>query len=135
MNLGVGLLAMLMGLSFFGLIKIPFPQLVTRIPKACGTFLVGVAFALSSSPCASPVLLSILAISATTGNPLVSTVTMASYALGYTTILFIASVATGLTKQIGKLRFYSSEITYLGSISLIILGCYYLLIGVRWFLS
>jgi cytochrome c-type biogenesis protein len=135
MNLGVGLLAMLMGLSFFGLLKLPMPQLVNRIPQACSTFVVGIAFALSSSPCASPVLISILAIAATTGNPWVSTLTMASYALGYTTILFIASVATGITKQVGKLRYYSSEITYLGSISLVILGAYYLVLGVRWFLS
>jgi cytochrome c-type biogenesis protein len=94
-NLGVGTIILLMGLSFAGLIHFPLPQINTvPIP---GPYGVGLTFALVSSPCASPILFAIIA--AATGSQLVSVVTLVSYGLGYTAIIFLASLYTGLVKQ------------------------------------
>ncbi len=128
----VGIFSMLMGLVVVDIIQLPLPTLVKTIPKGAGPFLVGVIFALVSSPCASPVLLAVLSASATTGNPIMSTATMASYALGYTMILFLASLLTGLSKQVSGLKRFSRETQILGSAFLFLVGVYFVVLGVQW---
>jgi cytochrome c-type biogenesis protein len=58
---------------------------------------------------------------------------MASYAFGYTIIIFLASLLTGFAKQANLLLKYSESITKFGSIALILAGIYYLFTGVKWF--
>jgi cytochrome c-type biogenesis protein len=91
-NLGVGLLMALMGL--------------------------GLGFALVSSPCASPVLFTVL--------------TMVSYSRGYTLLIFLASLITGLAKRSRLLLEHGDGIVRFGSLALIGTGLSYLWIGARW---
>ena len=95
----------------------------------------GFTFALVSSPCSSPVLFAVLAAAAASGSQLLAVMTMASYALGYTIIIFLASLLTGFAKQAKLLLNYSDGITKFGSVALILAGVYYLVTGVRWFLG
>ncbi|MFB2882116.1 cytochrome c biogenesis protein CcdA [Floridanema aerugineum] len=131
-NIIVGFIILIMGLSLIGIIRLPLPQINVNASNL-GPLGVGVTFALVSSPCASPVLFAVLAASAATGSQILATITMISYGLGYTMIIFLASVLTGLAKQTRVLLNYSELIVRVGSIALIIAGLYYLIEGTRWF--
>jgi cytochrome c-type biogenesis protein len=123
-----------MGLWLMGVIKLHLPQMNMNLPKA-GPYGVGLTFALVSSPCASPVLFGVLAAAAATGSQVLGTLTMVSYALGYTSLIFLASLFTGLAKQSNKLLKHSEGIIRFGSVALILTGAYYLFTGTQWFVG
>lgn len=133
-NVVVGAIILVMGLGLLGLIKIPLPN-INVDGSNFGPFGVGLTFALVSSPCASPVLFAVLAAAGASGSQLLAVLTMASYAFGYTIIIFLASLLTGFAKQAKLLLRYSENITKFGSLALIIAGIYYLVTGVQWFLG
>ncbi|PMB25561.1 cytochrome c biogenesis CcdA family protein [Fischerella thermalis] len=133
-NIVVGLIMAVMGLWLMGVVKIPLPQMNVNLPKA-GPYGVGLTFALVSSPCASPVLFGVLAAAAATGSQVLGTLTMVSYALGYTSLIFLASLFTGLAKQSNKLLKHSEGIIRFGSLALILTGAYYLFTGTQWFVG
>jgi cytochrome c-type biogenesis protein len=87
----------------------------------------------NSSPCASLVLFTVLAAAAATGSPLRSVLIMVSYALGYTAVIFCASLLTELVKQSRVLLQNSGWMTGTGSVMLILAGIYYVVSGIRWF--
>jgi cytochrome c-type biogenesis protein len=133
-NIVVGLIMAVMGLWLMGLVKLPLPQMNVKLPQA-GPYGVGLTFALVSSPCASPVLFAVLAAAAATGSQVLGTLTMVSYALGYTLLIFLASLFTGLAKQSKQLLKHSEGIIRFGSLALILTGGYYLFTGTQWFLG
>jgi cytochrome c-type biogenesis protein len=129
-NIVVGLI--LMGLWLIGAINLPLPQMNVNLPQA-GPYGVGLTFALVSSPCTSPVLFAVLAAAAASGSQLLATLTMISYALGYTLLIFLASLFAGLVKQSKHLLNHSEAIIRFGSIALVATGAYYLFTGTQWF--
>jgi cytochrome c-type biogenesis protein len=133
-NVVVGLIMAVMGLWLMGVVKLPLPQMNVNLPQA-GPYGVGLTFALVSSPCASPVLFAVLAAAAGTGSQLLGSLTMVSYALGYTMLIFLASLFTGLAKQSKQLLKHSKAIIHFGSVALILTGVYYLFTGTQWFLG
>ncbi|MEB3337268.1 MAG: cytochrome c biogenesis protein CcdA [Leptolyngbyaceae bacterium] len=133
-NVIVGLIMAMMGLWLMGVIKLPLPQINVNLPQA-GPYGVGLTFALVSSPCASPVLFAVLAAAGATGSEVLGMLTMVSYALGYTLLIFLASLFTGLAKQSKQLLNYSENIIHVGSVALMMTGAYYLITGTQWFLG
>jgi cytochrome c-type biogenesis protein len=133
-NVVVGAIILIMGFGLLGLIRIPLPQINVG-GSNLGPFGVGLTYALVSSPCASPVLFAVLAASAASGSQVLSILTMVSYALGYTIVIFLSSLLTGFAKQAKLLLKYSEGITKFGSVALILAGIYYLFIGVKWFIG
>jgi cytochrome c-type biogenesis protein len=133
-NIAVGLIMGVMGLSLMGVIKFALPGMTLNLPAA-GPYGVGLTFALVSSPCASPVLFAVLAAAAATGSQVLGTLTMVSYALGYTLLIFLSSLFTGLVKQSRGLLQHSEGVIRLGSLALMLTGGYYLFNGVRWFVG
>ncbi|XHX79172.1 MAG: cytochrome c biogenesis protein CcdA [Stenomitos frigidus ULC029] len=131
-HLAIGAIILLMGLSFAGVIHLPLPQTQVSLPIA-GSYGVGVTFALVSSPCASPVLFAVLAAATASGSQVLSVLTMVSYALGYTAIIFFASLFAGLVKQSRVLLQHSDWVMGLGSVVLILAGAFYVVSGIRWF--
>jgi cytochrome c-type biogenesis protein len=134
-NIIVGIIMAMMGLWLIEVINLPLPQLNINLPQSVGPYGVGLTFALVSSPCASPVLFAVLAAAAATGSQWLAILTMMSYGLGYTSLIFLASLFTGLAKQSRSLLKHSESITRFGSVALMITGGYYLLAGVKWFLG
>lgn len=131
-HLAIGAVILVMGLGFAGLIHLPLPQTQINLPVP-GPLGVGMTFALVSSPCASPVLFAVLAAAATTGSQALSVLTMVFYALGYTAVIFLASLFTGLIKQSRVLLEKSDWVIRIGSVLLILAGGYYLVTGLDWF--
>lgn len=157
-QVAVGLLIILMGLSLAGIVRLPLPQFAiapTPSPETqlnaspgqpfswrqvsqrflTGPYGVGVTFALVSSPCTSPVTFAILGAAAATGSPWQSTLIMVSYSLGYTAIIFVASLVAGFAKQTHVLLIHSETITRIASWIMLLTGGFYLLNGSRWVVS
>ena len=130
----IGLFIVLMSLFVLEVIKIPLPQFVAQIPNG-GPFIVGLAFALVSSPCASPILFAILALSSSAGSAFKSSLIMVSYSIGYTGIIFLTSLFAGFVKQFDFFKKHSKVISIISSIILTILGGFYLYSGIKWFIG
>ncbi len=152
-HLLVGTMIVLMGLSLVGIVTIPLPgngwlksvtpastevkpsSWMTLRTHAIGPYTVGLTFALVSSPCTSPVMVSVLAAGAATGSQWQSTLVMVSYALGYTAIIFLASLFTGLAKQTKAVLAHSTAIARFASGALLLVGLFYLVSGGQWILA
>ena len=85
-----GVLILVMGLNLLDIVKIDFPSLnlndsVKQVDGNLRAFLVGATTAVVASPCSSPVLTSLLAMVAASGNPVLGTSMLFSYSLGYAT--------------------------------------------------
>lgn len=130
-QIAVGAIIVLMGLNLAGIVPLALPQIDFKLPIA-GPYGVGLTFALLSSPCTSPVMFAVLSAGGATGSQFLSTLTMISYSLGYTAIIFFASLFTGFVKQTRFLLNYSQTIIRFASVVLILIGGYYLFEGVRW---
>ena len=130
----IGTFILIMALSIVEVIKLPLPNIVTKIPNG-GPFIVGAAFALVSSPCASPILFAILAISSSTGSIITSTLIMTAYSIGYTGILFLTSLFAGLLKQLNFFKQHSKLVSNVSCILLGIIGVFYLYSGIMWFVE
>jgi len=156
-HLAVGVIIVIMGLSLAGILRLPLPanrlncmakeqaNSKSRTPWVSlgktlhtvliGPYGVGLTFALVSSPCTSPVLFAILATAAATGSQLQSTLIMVCYALGYTSIIFFASLFTGLAKQTRILLRHADSVVRIASMTLLLVGGVYLVNGIRWILA
>ncbi len=133
-NIVVGSIILIMGIALMGIIRIPLPGV--RVDGSnFGPFGVGLTFALVSSPCASPVLFAVLAAAGASGSQFLSVLTMTSYALGYTIIIFLSSLLAGFAKQARLLLQHSEMIIKFGSVALIIAGVYYVYSGITWFIG
>lgn len=129
----VGTLILWMGLNLLGWVPLRLPQVNTRLPGS-GAYGVGFTFALVTSPCTSPFLFSVLGMAAAADSHLQSVLTMVSYALGYTAVLFTASVLTGFATQAQSFLTHAERVVRIGAGVLLLTGTYYLISGLRWIL-
>ncbi len=130
-HLAVGLVILAMGLHLRGWLPLRLPRM-PELPPSGGPFLVGIGFALVSSPCASPVLFSVLAAAAATGSGVLSVITMVSYALGYTALITATSLWAGLMGASRRLLRHGATLTRLSALVLLVAGGAYVLQGLIW---
>ena len=128
-NIAVGIIIVFMSLSLFEVIKLPMPQFVKTMPEV-SPFIVGVIFALVSSPCSSPVLISVISIAANLGSTIKSIVLMFGYSLGYSAIIFFASLFAGLVKQFNWFKANSDLVIKFSASILMLIGLFYLYSGI-----
>ena len=120
----------IMGLSLLEFIEIPLPAIVKKIPKNDSgslflfPFLVGVFFALVSSPCSTPILASIMAVAAVSTNIIFSISLLFSFALGQCVIIILCAIFTSILKNTHKIVKYSQIIMKISGVILIITGIY-----------
>ena len=129
-NLIVGILIMLMGLSLLEIFALKLPNFIKETPKA-NPFVIGIIFALVSSPCSSPVLISVISISASLNSIAKGITLMFFYSIGYTAIIFLASLFTGFAKQLNWFKKNHDLLIKLSAYILIIIGVFYLFVGVK----
>ena len=130
LNLFIGVFIIIMAISVLGLIEIPLPRFFKEMPEA-NPFVIGLIFALISSPCSSPVLFGVLTMASTAGSVLGSVLVMFFYSLGYTAIIFVASLSVGLMKQLNWFKANHNLVTRVSAAVLAIAGLFYLYIGVK----
>lgn len=120
----------ILGLNLLGIIEINFPSIVKKMPqnKSGGLFifpfLVGVFFALASSPCASPILASIMALAAVSNNIVFSISLLFMFALGQCIIIIFIALFTSTLKNLNSLSKYTSVLMKIFGIILICAGLY-----------
>lgn len=122
LNIAIGVLMVMMGLWLVGIIRLPVPQIATRVPAGAGSFVVGLIFALIASPCASPILIVVLGAVSLAGSPLRAIGAMTLYAVGYTLVLFLASVFAGIATASRSLLAHSELVSRLSAAALVIIG-------------
>jgi cytochrome c-type biogenesis protein len=121
-NIAVGVLTALMGLWMAGLVRLPTPQIATRIPPGAGSFMVGLAFALVATPCASPILVFILGAVSLAGSPARAVAAMTVYAVGYTLVLFLASLSAGIAAASRRVLAHAELVSRIAAVTLIVIG-------------
>jgi cytochrome c-type biogenesis protein len=103
----IAALAVLMGLSLLGLFEIRLPfreKMQIKTGGLLGAFLMGLFFGVVSSPCATPVLVVILAYVATKGQVLYGTFLLFVYAVGHCALIILAGVVTGFVESFAQSR-------------------------------
>ena len=124
-----GCVVILLGLHFTGLFRIKFldKEKTIHVKKkplsVFGTILVGMAFAVGWTPCVGPILMSILALAATTQDYLKGIILLIFYSVGLGIPFFLSAVIIHKFFEYFKvIRKYFRIITIVGGVLLIILG-------------
>ena len=98
LNVVCGVIVIIMGLSFMGVLKIPLLQRTMRLdaPQAGHGFfasmLLGCVFAIGWTPCVGAFLASALSLAATTGSTMQGVLLLACYSLGLGVPFFLAAI-------------------------------------------
>lgn len=130
----VSLIAILMGLNLLEVIPLRLPSLggiewiSSELPMGVRSYLLGLTFGLVASPCSTPVLATLLAWVSTTQNPVMGSVLLLSYTVGYVAPLILAGTFTALIKQLLALRQWSGWITPASGILLVGFGVFSLML-------
>lgn len=123
----LGAIAILMGLHLIGLINIPLPPGLTRMPKTepgriLAPLVMGAAFGAASSPCGTPFLTAILGFISRESNWLLGGSALFAYALGQSMLLLIVGLCTGFLKHMAILRHVGAVINKLSAAVFILAG-------------
>ncbi len=120
----------IMGLNLLGFIDINFPSIVKKMPQNKNgslflfPFIVGIFFALASSPCSSPILASIMAVAAISTNIIFSILLLFAFALGQCIIIIVFALFTSTLKHTAVLVKYSEILMKISGIILILAGLF-----------
>ena len=124
----VAFIAIIMGLNLLGILKFQFPNgpdlkfLEEKLPSLLTPFVIGGTFGLTSSPCITPVLATLLAWVSQSKNPTISIIFLFFFGLGQVTPLILAGATTENLKQFLELRKFSQIIPTLSGVFLISIG-------------
>lgn len=120
-----------LGLSLLELAPLPFAGRDVAGGRRLGPIGAGAAFALVTTPCASPLLGGVLAAAVASGRPGLPAATMFGFALGYTALVLVAGVVGGAF--VGRLRRRSFAAPRAASAAaLLVAGGSLLWGGLRW---
>jgi cytochrome c-type biogenesis protein len=124
-----GLLIMVFGLQLLGVINFDFLTKERKLPIAArsasylGSFLIGVTFAAAWTPCAGPILGSILVLAGTKANALTGAKLLTVYSLGIAIPFFLTAVLiNSFLGQLGRLQKVIGIVNRIGGAFLIAVG-------------
>ncbi len=124
-----GILIIILGIHFTGLIRIPFLQMEKRFELRekplglLGSFLVGVVFAAGWTPCIGPILSTILIYASTSQKFSTGILLLTLYSMGLGLPFFISSLAfNSFLFAFDKIKRYMRVITLISGIFLILIG-------------
>ena len=128
-----GVLIIIMGVHFLGIVKIPLLYREARFQGPAkpvglfGAFLMGLAFAFGWTPCVGPVLAAILMVASSEESVMRGTLLLATYAAGIGLPFLIAAVAIGpFLRMMPGIRKYMGAIEKGIGVLLIITGVLFL---------
>lgn len=93
---------LLMGAHLVGWIEVPLPNVTVtpRLHGLPGAFLLGGLFGVVSSPCATPILVVVLAyVASSDASPAYGALLLAAYALGHSLLILAAGASAGLARS------------------------------------
>lgn len=124
----VSAIAILMGLNLLEALPLRLPSfgglewISKDLPSGVRAYLIGLTFGLVASPCSTPVLASILAWISATKDPVLGSVLLLSYTVGYAAPLVLAGTFTASIKKLLELRRWSGWITPASGVLLVGFG-------------
>ena len=124
----LGIIMVLMALQTWGIFEfIPSSYLVSKHTRKgfAGAFIVGILGGVFSSPCSTPVLVTLLAIVAGKGNILWGILLLLSYSIGHGILAIVAGTSVGWVQKISQSKQYGKASTILK----IVMGTLILFIG------
>ena len=128
-----GVLIILLGIHFTGIINIPFLQMEKRFEMRkkplgyLGSFLVGVAFAAGWTPCIGPILSTILIYASTTKSFTTGILLLTYYSIGLGIPFFLSSLAfNSFLSAFDKIKRYMRVITIISGLFMIAIGILFL---------
>jgi cytochrome c-type biogenesis protein len=121
-NIVAGVVTALAALWMLGIIRVRVPNIVRTIPKDAGPFVIGVATGLVTSPCSSPVLVTILAAASKSGDAARAALAMIAYTFGYSAVVWLASVFAGVAAASRTLLRHGVLITRMSALGLGVIG-------------
>lgn len=113
-----GFMMLYLGLVAVDVAPVPFAGRSLGAGRRLGPIAAGAAFALVTTPCASPLLGAVLAASAAQQVPGLTVVSMAAFSVGYTALVFVAGVFGGAV--VGRLRGHAFEAPRAASAALLL---------------
>ena len=119
-------LILVLGLNLLGIIEINFTSVIKKIPKNNNASLflypliIGALFALSSSPCSTPILAGIMSFAVLTKNLIVASLMLFLFSIGQGIIIILAGVFTSFLKNIRNFSHISEILMKLSGILLIL---------------
>ena len=124
--------AIVMGLSLLEIVIVPLPSLdvdvgALKVSAQVKAYLAGVTFAFVASPCSTPILATLLAFVSTTGDYGNGSLLLFLYAMGYVSPLLAVALFTDSLKNVMSLRQFTSWVTPVSGVLLIMGGTYGLL--------
>ncbi len=125
----LAVIPIVMGLHLLGVFKLKLPGLANWKPVrtgAIGAFLTGLLFSLVILPCATPILASVLSLTATRGNILTGTGLLFVYGIGIGVPLIIIGTSVGLVSRFRSIEHWWPVINKISGVILILLGLYLL---------
>jgi cytochrome c-type biogenesis protein len=130
---GGGVLIILLGIHFTGIINIPFLQMEKRFEMRrkplgyAGSFLVGVAFAAGWTPCIGPILSTILIYASTSKSFTTGVLLLTLYSIGLGVPFFLSSLAfNSFLSAFDRIKRYMRVITIVSGLFLIGIGILFL---------
>jgi cytochrome c-type biogenesis protein len=130
---GGGVLIILLGIHFTGIINIPFLQMEKRFEMRrkplgyLGSFLVGVAFAAGWTPCIGPILSTILIYASTSKSFTTGILLLTYYSIGLGIPFFLSSLAfNSFLSAFDKIKRFMRVITIISGLFLIAIGILFL---------
>jgi len=130
---GGGVLIIILGVHFTGLINIPFLQMEKRFELRkkplgyLGSFLVGIVFAAGWTPCIGPILSTILIYASTSKNYTTGIYLLTVYSLGLGIPFFLSSLAfSTFLSAFERIKRYMRWITLISGIFMILIGILFL---------
>ncbi|CEG01430.1 Cytochrome c assembly protein, transmembrane domain [Ostreococcus tauri] len=124
-------LAVAMGLNLLGVLEFTFPSFGANfdpksvsVPAVAQAYIAGAVFALAASPCATPILATLLAYAASSGDPVSGGALLLTYTSGYVSPLLFAATATDGLKSVMSLREKSAWVNPTSGFLLIAGGTY-----------
>ncbi len=128
-----GVLIILLGIHFTGIINIPFLQMEKRFEMRkkplgyAGSFLVGVVFAAGWTPCIGPILSTILIYASTSKSFTTGILLLTYYSIGLGIPFFLSSLAfNSFLSAFDKIKRYMRVITFISGLFLIAIGILFL---------
>ena len=132
----LGIIMLVVGLQLLGVLNI-MPQACNMPSKRrglIGAFILGIIGGVLSSPCATPVLVAILAFVAGQGNIVLGIALLAVYSIGHCALLVIAGTSVGAVQKLASspnTEKWGKALKILFGLIVILLGLYLFNLGVK----
>ena len=121
-------LILIFGLNLIGLVEIPFPTLVKKFPHGehqslfLYPALIGMAFALATTPCSSPILATIMAIASLSAKISYSILLLFLFAMGQCVIVILCGLFTSTIKNLRAMSHFTEALMKFSGVLFILLA-------------